>query len=161
MLLKSWQGKIRRSTFKLYARPNIAFIGNMPFAYTPFIYSDQLMLSALEDKVPSGVKIISINSQNFNSFWDRLKSGAYSGNSKDDVIFKIAYFPEYFSEHLPQHGYLFFEVDWDNPAFKNIPLRKTIAPKEPLKLLELPADKMSVALHVRLGGSYGNDRVNV
>ncbi len=58
-----------------------------------------------------------------------------------------------------KHEYISFDVDWKDEEFKKV-LRKTIAPKNPLNLLPLPKDKISIGMHLRLGGSFENDRVN-
>ncbi len=136
----------------------IAYKYNLPLLYRDFPYADELRISEKETKnTYKKSQVLNVDKNNFNYISEVLKSDDFLNNN---AILQISYFPEDRFEISQHPGYLFFEVEWDNQDFKKS-LRETISPKNPLKLIDVPDNKISVALHVRLGGSYSNDRINI
>lgn len=115
----------------------------------PFNYSQLLVL---EREVPK-----------FTAEWERklpkrLKLGKQPFSSaelkRQDVLFEIPYFPEALVEHVHAE-WPYMLVDWAAPEFL-AKLRHLLTPTQPLALVQLPADRISVAVHVRQGGNFDN-----
>jgi hypothetical protein len=80
------------------------------------------------------------------------------------TLYVVPYFPEYRfeSEMLrnsnpppPEHfrNLPFFQVNWDDPLFKQ-EVEASLVPKIAVEELSLPADRLTVAVHVRRGGTF-------
>lgn len=76
------------------------------------------------------------------------------------VLFIIPYFPESPSEISAslssQQPFPYFRTNWEDPIFRK-KLKELIAPKKAIKSFPLPKDKITVAVHIRRGGSFGSD----
>jgi len=75
-----------------------------------------------------------------------------------NINYRVRYFPEvtYFSQSAIWNRYFHhipFKVDWEDPEFKEI-VRNCLSPKKACKLIPLPQDCITVALHVRRGGYH-------
>lgn len=118
---------------------------NLPVFYKPFLFSTQLRVHDLERACSRGhlaslSRIISLK----NHKWTELER-------RSDVLYEIPYFP-YDLEKEPGN-WTAFEVDWKDAEFKR-ELKRVISPRCPLPKFELPTDKITVAIHVRRGGSF-------
>jgi hypothetical protein len=69
-------------------------------------------------------------------------------------LFEIPYFPEskfdYDTAHL-QDLLPYFKVDWDDSTFKN-EIIQALTPKQPIQIIDLPQDRITIGVHVRRGG---------
>ncbi len=114
----------------------ISYKKGIPLSYRGFTYGDKLALSSLHRplsrKLHQGIPRTPIKNQ---EDLNRM-------NSKDNTIYLI-----------PWRTYI--PVDWNDEGFKAL-LKKEIASKHPLPQLNLPADRLFVAVHVRAGS--GPDR---
>lgn len=118
------------------------------FYVHPFQYSDQLAL----DTLPKYTSDIACEFRREEVF----KGGQVPcSEKKDSTLFIIPYFPETEIE-LGQDNWFSFKVDWEDKAFKQ-ELRELIKPKNPLMLIEPPKGIISVAVHIRKGGSHSNE----
>jgi hypothetical protein len=119
---------------------------NCKMLYTPFPYSDQLMLDELVEKyTPTKTS----QKNNLVPFYALLRKG--KARIKNAII-TIPYFPETLIEHkaMPRPSFL---MHWEDEAFQQ-KLRQILAPKEPCMLVRPPANIFSVAVHVRTGGGF-------
>lgn len=124
----------------------ISYLYDIPLLYIPFAYSDSLMMHNLElhysqEKVKEYKGVVSYKQVN----------GVI--DSEADIIYVVPFFPEsVYERNCPRNPYL-FDVDWDNPKFKQ-ELQKMIKSVDRLNLLQMPTDCITVALHVRIGTGF-------
>lgn len=118
----------------------------MPLLYRPFPYADKLVLSTTETsykgfmtKVYQEVKV--------------LDDHCCERERKGKIVFRVPYFPESLVERKSGEWKTDFEVDWSDKTFIEL-LKRLICPKEPVKHMVLPHNIITVALHMRRGGSY-------
>lgn len=132
----------------------IAYYYKMPLLYRPFMYSTRLVLDDAE---------IPWTQERINAFdhivdfthWNDLKTRMQPGKR----LYIVPFFPEWFNFITsPARRRLYFSAQWDDPGFK-AEIRRLVAPKVPTKKLQLPADKITVAVHVRTGGNYDSRRI--
>lgn len=136
----------------------ISYKYNIPLLYKPFIYSDQLELHKHEYRYSKEAE-----KEFKKKVW--VTREALIDIAQDSVLYTIPYFPE--SEWELKHGTSFtgkkwhyLKVDWNNPAFIN-QLRALIQPISPMPKLQLPADRITVAVHMRKGGTFDKqDAIN-
>ncbi len=129
----------------------ISYRYNIPLLYKPFPYSDQLMLHYAETPY----------TQDCLSEYAHMIKPSYKENinyeSDLSALYVIPYFPECLWENTPHNGYYYISVDWEDEEFRKI-LKKLIKPLYIQPFLELPQDRITVAVHVRKGGGY-DDRI--
>ncbi len=117
--------------------------------YIPsFKYLDQLVLGDLPIYTPMTPKY-------FKKRETVLGKNVSITEPHQNTLFILPYFPEAPIE-LTQQRLTFFSVDWDDAEFRQ-ELVRLIAPKSPLTLVNIPSNKISVAVHVRKGGSHSNE----
>jgi hypothetical protein len=126
----------------------ISYQRNIPLFYVPFPFSEELVLS--EEKPLKGQKEV------------KVKWGD-SGPSKSSYIWVCPYFPETKWERLhtkneKNRPWKVFDVDWKDGEFRKL-VKRSIAPKKPLVLIEPPAGKVSIALHIREGGGFDGEDI--
>lgn len=119
--------------------------------YSPFPYSDQLALDTIAKKYVDGAE----------KFFERLIK--YPGGSAvlpsdlraqiRNLLFVIPYFPESCFEYTVSPQQNQFPVAWEDQKFKDA-LCKLVAPRNELNLIQPKKDKISVAVHARLGGGF-------
>lgn len=115
---------------------------NCEFFYIPFRYSGELVLSTAIK--PYANELIKKFAQHLR--FDGNDRRACLESPVSSALITIPYFVESLTSPL-------FYTDWENPSFKYL-LRALMAPKQPLSLLCPPKDRISVAVHVRKGGSF-------
>ena len=111
----------------------------IPLLYCPFKYSDQLVLSNAELLQSSysakKVQLLGI---------DTVKI-----NPNNGTLYVVPWFPESLQEYEPvDHGFFYFNVNWDDEKFIS-EVREFIRPQIRLNILQIPHDKITVAVHVR------------
>lgn len=153
---KSW-GRFGDNLLSYMHTKYVSYITGTQVLYTPFIYSDQLKLSDMEivSKKIKGTKTQITEDYLKNNF--EMVVNVKNNYGAANLILEIPYFPEDRYEynrykHINKQ-WMLFEVDWKDTAFKAI-LRNSIAPKYALKLLNIPKNKISIAIHVRDGGGF-------
>jgi hypothetical protein len=128
----------------------ISYTYQIPLLYRPFIYSSHLRLHELESPYTQA---------DVDHFPTVVTLGPTSTISADQsCLYIVPYFPE--SSWELQHGTSFhggpwysFRVDWNDQQFIQ-ELQTMIAPRQPIPLLELPSDRITVAMHIRAGGNH-------
>ncbi len=123
---------------------------NFDLLYDPFPYADQLVLDNVLKKYRKGAERQFDRIFKYAGGSAELSENCKTSGSYD--LFVIPYFPEAPSECRNPNPYQ-FPVDWEDPAFKEL-LRSLIKPKEALSLVKPRMDKISVAVHARLGGGF-------
>lgn len=123
---------------------------NLELLYDPFPYSNRLALSAslkpyfpMMDGQFQKIIIYPGGPAMANEY-------VYGGKN---TLFKIPYFPDAPIEFRVYNTWQPFPVDWDDPEFKSA-LIKLLSPKYKMNLTVPPTGRISVAVHVRKGGSY-------
>lgn len=126
----------------------VSYQYGIPLLYKPFIYSDQLVLHRQEFRYT--------NENGFPRIITPMHGDTIDYSADISALFVIPYFPEAPSEHQdPIHYWI--PVDWDDPGFKK-ELKRLIHPLFVKTTLNLPKDRISVAVHVREGGNSDPDR---
>jgi hypothetical protein len=74
--------------------------------------------------------------------------------SKHSILYVLPYFPETLYER--DHDSAHIAVDWNNTGFR-AQLKELIRSKQPSIKWDLPADRLTVAAHIRRGGSNSPD----
>ncbi|HSX25983.1 MAG TPA: hypothetical protein VLE89_03145 [Chlamydiales bacterium] len=129
----------------------ISYTNDMPLLYKPFELSEGLVLSQLEKPYAgSGAE-----------GWTPVELGRgrmIYKRTGGPTLYISPYFPEDPHElksgrDLNRRSWPYFAVDWHHPGFRKV-AREMIAPKENLKLLDLPQKKITIALHFRDGGDF-------
>jgi len=136
-------GRFGENVLSLYVAKWVACHYNLPFQFTPFEYSDQLMLHDLEEQIDATVPRIPTFLTEDSAAVEILKH--------INFVYQINYFTNHFKEwDTPTGGQLLKEED---PAFI-ADIRRIMQPRFPVRKLELPADAITVAVHVRKGGGF-------
>lgn len=128
----------------------IAYTTNTPFIYRPFTYSDALKMHQINNVLTKKNKFKKkITYPQYPKTGEKVKSLEIKA---DNNLYVIPYFPECLEE-LCQLRLWHFDVNWKDEHFLNL-LRSEITPIEPLDLIKPAAGQLSLAVHVRRGGSY-------
>ncbi len=126
----------------------VSYLYQVPLSYIPFDGSDNFLLHELEKPLGSGEKTVSLNDL---SQLDRMKN----------VVYKIPYAPDYLQEYEHIRGLKnicpYIKVDWEDKAFIEW-VRPFLSLRVPVNTLSLPADKLTVALHIRRNVGVDGDR---
>jgi hypothetical protein len=133
----------------------LSHIYGYELGYMPFEYSDKLVLR--------------YTARRYTKEWVDLFSTVIRHGTKptleQDVVAHargactiIPYFSEFLSEYgtCPEFAHLKtipFRVNWHDASFKEL-LRHLFKPVDTVRLFSLPADRISVALHMRRGGGF-------
>ncbi len=127
----------------------IAYKYGIELLYRPFPYSDQLQLHKMHNQFDD----LQINTYNEvvrfprDCGYQSILNIKTSGN----ILYIVPYFPHCKAD-INRHNYFHFDIDWSDRAFLDI-LRKEIAPIAPLPQLNLPKDRFTLAVHVRVGSA--------
>lgn len=118
----------------------------LPFLYKPFPYADQLLLSEMDQPLNGPF--------HFNNVFTPTQKYQIS-DIPNSILMTISYFadfkPEYQSPWYDNR--LKFPVDWEDPDFHR-ELMACLTLKQPIKTATLPRKYLTVAVHVRRGGSF-------
>ncbi len=121
---------------------------NVELLLASFPYSESLRMSDVLRKLETV--------ENQFSYRSIYYGGAFPTRSVNEkTLFIIPYFPESFIEYTGRTKPSFM-VDWEDKEFIK-QLRELLTPKDNLTLLSPPKEKISIALHVRKGGSWNNE----
>lgn len=115
----------------------------LPLLYKPFPLADFLQLSEMDPPVDVNLKFDHVI---------KIQTKSQIPISPPSSLLVIPFFPEGKLEfEQPQWGdNLHFPIDWEDPIFHE-EMIQCLAPKEPVKTLELPEKCITVALHLRRG----------
>lgn len=119
----------------------ISYKYKIPLKYKPFPFSDQLMMHELESLLDPSSKDYSYNVT-------PTKNDVLRFEQNNLTLYTIPYFPESKQEYERPNDYIYFEVDWNDEGFRE-EIKKMIQPRTPLAKLDLPKDRVTVAVHVR------------
>ena len=130
----------------------ISYRYGIPFLYKPFDYSDQFVFH--EEEIPYETKAYYFPHVIVPRHGDNIDYNAYGSGT----LFDIQYFSESPWERLIW-GYQWytFSVDWKDPTFRK-EMQRLIKPRFPIPPHEIPKDRISIALHIRLGGGFDPPR---
>ncbi len=125
----------------------LAYKYDIPLSYKPFEHSDQLSLSInhkhLSKKMYSEIV-------HFPRYGEKIEDLGIEREA--NKFYVIPYFPECRYDAIRQHR-IHFDVDWKDPGFKKA-LREDFRSLVPLNTIELPKDRLTVAVHIRTGGGF-------
>lgn len=122
-----------------------SYLFDIPLLYKPFKYSERLALHKIEEQ----------HSLELQNKFDKViviknESSFISGDPRS-LLYLVHYFPECESEAMRFPSLPFFHVDWEDEVFRNM-LKDLIRPINPIPKMKLPKDRITVAVHMRLGG---------
>lgn len=123
----------------------ISYKFDIPVLFKEFPLSNQLVMYQEEKKYNK------INRSKYKKIF-RFTRHHIAKVEKSDTLYIIPFFGEVLEEHL-RNNWPYFQVDWNDPAFKDI-IKKFLCPINKLDLIDIPRDKVSVAIHVRTGTGY-------
>jgi hypothetical protein len=69
------------------------------------------------------------------------------------TLYTVPYFGEPIDDHVRYKNWIHFDINWKDPNFREL-IKKCICPAQPLDLIHLPSDALSIALHVRTGVGF-------
>lgn len=122
-----------------------------PFIYRPFKFSDQLAMHTLHKQSNEARTVRDIVT--YPKYPEKgEKVTDLKINKDENLLYVIPFFPECKDER-ERLKLWHFETDWNDKEFIQI-LRKEISPVFPLQKLNLPQDKLTLAVHIRRGGGY-------
>jgi|GEM_PF-4318103 len=131
-----------------------AHVLKLPLVYKAYPYFDQLQIdddtSLLRELPAVGHKLTLQTPADYLQFYEVVSRG----DSFEDTLIEVPFYPEspyLFVNHTYQPQ--FTQIDWYDVEFLAT-LRKWFAPKIPVVKLDLPADRVTVALHYRTGENY-------
>lgn len=125
----------------------IAHIFDIPFLYRPFPYSDHLMMHVTDEQLDEeGI------AQRFKKVTTLEKDIQLTIERDQPTLYVIPYFPESLFEHECWE-FPYFTVDWNDAAFHAL-MHAAVQPRVPIAPLSLPADGVTIALHIRAGGGF-------
>lgn len=129
----------------------ISYKYNIPLLYKRFVYSDRLVLHTCEPSYEE-------NKKRFSSTVLLGHAVNIDVSDKRSKLYVVPYFPA--SRYELKYGISFsgaswysFEIDWSDKYFIQ-ELRKVIAPITPIARMNLPTNRITVAVHVRRGGNH-------
>lgn len=117
----------------------------LPLLYRPFDYSDQLMMHVLD--APCDQQRVqqfkNITLPSYDLLYDKHII-------MPETLYIVPYFSEFIVDNCPDQA-LFLEINWHDQQFLE-KLRERIKPRFSITSMNLPSDKVTVAVHVRKGG---------
>ena len=129
----------------------VAYKYGCSFLYRPFHYSDQLSMHTMHEMYQGSDKykdIITYPKHHKGT----LQLADLRINKNENNLYVIRYFSECKEANLRLKMW-HFDVDWNDKEFIHL-LKKEIAPAFPLQKLSLPKHVVTVAVHIRRGGTY-------
>lgn len=125
----------------------IAYKLDIPFHYTPFKFSELLAFSKIhpqrEDKKFKNI----VRFQQMGG--GRVSIQSLPINKESDTLYVVPFFPELRVDAI-RMKFTYFDIDWNDQKFLSL-LREEIKPLTSFPTLELPSDKIMVAVHLRKG----------
>jgi hypothetical protein len=133
----------------------ISYKYQIPLLYKPFIFSNKLIMHENEIKYE-------------NQYHKFDKKIMLSESNKIDltinkkILYIVPYFPETFYEinfckNYEGGKWYYFDTDWKDNDFRKI-LSENIKPNYEIKdKIQIPANSISVALHIRTGGTFDDN----
>jgi hypothetical protein len=122
----------------------ISYKYGLTLLYKPFIYSENLMMDSLEQHLSK--------SQRFSRIIEVSSEDVFKNGIDHNALYVVPYFPESLYE-LNHFASAYFAVDWSNQKFVKV-LNETVRLKMSLLKRVLPTGVITVAMHVRRGGSF-------
>ena len=121
----------------------ISYKYDIPLLYIPFVHSDRLKLHnkcrIYDESIKKSVKHV----KTFTNLHDcKIRKDS-------STLYIFPYCPESLFEVAVSTNLFFFPVHWEDKQFKAI-LKELIKPIHPVPQLELPKDRITVAVHMRL-----------
>lgn len=128
-----------------------AYQRNILLLYKPFQFSSQLAMHRQEKHYGT-----MLGTHAYMRHY--LARGPVNPAIQLPILYICPYFPEDRWEleatcDMSSNPWYHFDVDWKDPEFRKI-AREMVAPAHPLILPSLPANAITIALHVREGGGY-------
>lgn len=127
----------------------ICYKYDLPLAYKPFPFSDDLGLDAQEKEV--------FHPENFENEIFYTNSLALQNKQRSKkTAYVIPYFPESTNEIKLTEDWQYFQVDWKDPVFRKKILSLLTLPKT-LNSPDIAPHFAKVAVHVRTGRGYDSE----
>jgi hypothetical protein len=153
-----WGGRLGDMLIMYIKAKWVAFEYKMPFLYKPFHYSDQLELHVREQHYTD--EIARKYKKQIITCYDTSDIAEPKTLSKDYMLYQVHYYfnPMEWGEYQRKYDsqeIMAWPGVYTNTAFR-AELKKNIAPRYSIQTPNLPADKITVAVHIRNGGGFDN-----
>jgi hypothetical protein len=147
------QGRLGDNILSYLHAKWVSYKYNIPLLYRTFPYSSDLVMDTQE------IHFDSFQKNHFGKIIKMKDKKINLHSSDESVLYIVPYYAEakYEKEH-PKPGRPYFNVDWKDKGFRLI-ARKCIAPQKPLRLLSIPTDCITIAVHVREGGGFDSRKM--
>ena len=134
----------------------VAYSLNIPMAYIPFQYSDHLQLSVDSTLISNAPEypnhLILRDTRSYNELFRMV----LSDRAELPTEITVNYYPESAYEYeIDQRNQWppFTAINWQDPVFIK-EVRSLLQPLVPIPSVDLPKDRITVALHLRTGVGY-------
>ncbi len=123
------------------------------FLYRPFEYSDQLKMHTIHkpfdlDHQTQFKKVVEFPEESGHQSY-------LTFDQTEEILYVIPYFPEC-KDDIKRRNFFHFDIDWRDQGFNQL-IKQEIASINPISLVDLPKDRIALAVHVRTGAGW--DRV--
>ena len=152
---KKWGGRLGDMLLMYTKAKWVAYTHNLPLLYKPFTYSDQL---ALHDR---NIPYEDLKDKGFTEVETKDLAIFKNLESHNNTIYTVHYYfqlehwGDYQKKYDGQEIMAWPEI-YTDPLFIS-ELKKDIAPRDGNMIcLDLPTDKITVAVHIRTGGGFDN-----
>jgi hypothetical protein len=123
----------------------ISYKYNLTILYKPFIYSDDFMMDSIEQRFSK--------EQRFSRIIEVSSEDVFKRGIDHNALYVVPYFPESPYELKNEKWPCYFKVNWGDLAFVKV-LSEMVSPKRTVPKRSMPRDSITVAMHVRRGGSF-------
>ncbi len=135
VVTQAYGGRFGDQLLLYYDAKYLAWLADLPFLYQPFEYSDQLMLDWLELRYSPDLLC---------KFHKILPAAEFLVENEAPTLYQVTFGePIKFPQATKQNSVEFTEH-----------MRRMISPKGKITGMELPTDRITVAVHVRKGGGF-------
>ena len=153
---EQWGGRLGDMLIMYIKAKWVAFEYKLPLLYRPFHYSDQLAMHVREQHYTD--HIAKTYKKQLITCYDTSDITSTKSLCKDYTLYQVHYYfnPAEWGEYQRKYDsqeIMAWPGVFTNAAFRN-ELKKNIAPRNPIQMPSLPADKVTVAVHIRNGGGF-------
>ncbi len=157
-----WGGRLGDKLMMYVKAKWVAHICNLPFYYKAFPHSDQFAMHDIDIHYSATIAKQYPTKQTLREINSPIKQSIISEGNTLYIIHYYFHLPEW---GAIQKGYDSQEIMcWPeviNDQLFRDKLRATIKPRNTIKLVDVPKNKISVALHVRRGGGFDHPLLSI
>ena len=118
----------------------ISYRYHLPLVYTPFPHSDAFLLHERETRKNRQQRPVTLTDL---SILETPENKLYLIPYAPECVHDYDFFPSIYQQEHP-----YIQVDWEDKPFIEW-VRPFVSPRLPIQLIDLPKDKITVAVHIR------------